>query len=54
MATLSQIIKSPRNVKKKSSSKLEGNPQKKAVCLKIFTISPKNQIQLIDEKLGLI
>ena len=41
MATLSQIIKSPRNVKKKSSSKLEGNPQKKAVCLKIFTISPK-------------
>jgi len=41
MATLFQTIKFPRRLKPKSSSKLQGNPQKKAVCLKIFTISPK-------------
>ena len=41
MATLLQTIKSPRWLKKKYRSKLKGNPQKKAVCLKILTISPK-------------
>lgn len=43
MATLSQIIRLPRVRKKKKSmsSKLKGNPQKKAVCLRVLTISPK-------------
>ena len=30
-----------RNRKKKTISRLRGNPQKKAVCLRVLTISPK-------------
>jgi small subunit ribosomal protein S12 len=43
MATFSQIIHSPRisKTKKSKTPKLKKNPQKKAVCLKILTISPK-------------
>jgi small subunit ribosomal protein S12 len=43
MATLSQIINFPRirKIKKSTSSKLKGSPQKKAVCLRVLTISPK-------------
>jgi len=43
MATLFQIIQSPRikKLKKSSSPKLKENPQKKAVCLRVLTISPK-------------
>ena len=43
MATLKQIICLPR-VKKKvktSSPKLNKNPQQKAICLRVLTISPK-------------
>jgi small subunit ribosomal protein S12 len=43
MVTISQAISSPRKakLKKSSSLKLRGNPQKKAVCLRVLTISPK-------------
>lgn len=43
MSTFSQTINSPKikKLKKKSSPKLRNNPQKKAVCLRVLTISPK-------------
>ena len=44
MVTLSQIINSNSRIskiKKIKTSKLKKNPQKKAICLKILTISPK-------------
>jgi len=44
MSTLSQIFRNPRllkKLKKANSSKLKSNPQKKAVCLRVLTISPK-------------
>ena len=43
MATYSQIIKNPRirKIKKSTSPKLRKNPQKKAVCLRVLTMSPK-------------
>lgn len=43
MARISQLIKIPRVDKfiKSRSPKLLENPQKKAVCLKVLTISPK-------------
>jgi len=43
MSTFSQILKSPRlkKLKKSTSPKLQKNPQKKAVCLRVLTISPK-------------
>ena len=43
MATLQQITFSPRLKKKTrwASPKLNQNPQKKAICLRVLTISPK-------------
>jgi small subunit ribosomal protein S12 len=43
MATINQIIKKPRNNKNKKDKKrsLEQNPQKKGVCLRLFTREPK-------------
>ena len=43
MATLSQVINISRKKKNKikNSPKLNRNPQKKAVCLRVLTISPK-------------
>ena len=43
MSYLNYIIKKPRFKKKKlfKSLKLNGNPQKLAVCLRILTVSPK-------------
>jgi small subunit ribosomal protein S12 len=43
MSTLSQTLRSPKTkkVKNKTSPKLKGNPQKKAVCVRVLTISPK-------------
>jgi len=43
MSTFSQTLKSPRlkKLKKSTSPKLQKNPQKKAVCLRVLTISPK-------------
>jgi small subunit ribosomal protein S12 len=44
VSRVTQLIKNPR-IKKLSKSrrglKLEGNPQRKAICLKALTISPK-------------
>lgn len=43
MSTFSQTLRSPKikKLKNKSSPKLKNNPQKKAVCTRILTISPK-------------
>jgi small subunit ribosomal protein S12 len=43
MSTFSQTLHSPKRKKVKNiaSPKLKGNPQKKAVCLRVLTISPK-------------
>lgn len=42
MTTINQIIRKPRKkITKSSSNALEGNPQKKAVCLRLFTRKPK-------------
>lgn len=43
MSTFSQTIKNPRKPKQKKTlcNKLFKNPQKKAICLKVLTISPK-------------
>jgi small subunit ribosomal protein S12 len=41
MPSLLQIIKKNRKNKKIKKTKLQCNPQKKAVCLRVFTISPK-------------
>ena len=42
MPRIMQLINKPRKQKlKKNKLKLNKNPQKKAVCLKILTISPK-------------
>ncbi len=42
MLTLNQLIKTPRKRKAKSKkSILKKNPQRKGICLKVFTRSPK-------------
>ena len=43
MTQITQLIKNPRvsKVTKVKSSKLLKNPQKRAICIKILTISPK-------------
>lgn len=42
MATLNQIIRKPRKNKNKiKKSSLDRNPQKKGVCLRLFTRAPK-------------
>lgn len=43
MPTLNQLVKKPRFTKKRKpkSFKLKKNPQKRGVCLKVLTMSPK-------------
>jgi len=44
MSMISQTIRSLKKIKKinqKTSPKLRNNPQKRAVCLRVLTISPK-------------
>jgi len=38
---VSTLYKKSKKIKKNNSSKLRKNPQKKAVCLRVLTISPK-------------
>lgn len=47
MATLNQLIRNPRLKKYsvKKSRLLEGCPQRKAVCTKVYIQTPKNLIQ---------
>ena len=48
MPTINQLIKRSR-IKPKLRSKvpaLEKSPQKKGVCTKVYTTTPKNQTQL--------
>jgi small subunit ribosomal protein S12 len=64
MPTFNQIYFLPRvkKIKKCSSPKLNKNPQKKAICLRILTMSPKKpnsanrrivKVRLIDSKIKL-
>jgi len=43
MPTLNQLVRKPRKpkVKKSKSPALEGNPQKKGVCTRVYTTTPK-------------
>lgn len=43
MATVNQLIRKGRkeSVKKKKTPALKGNPQKRGVCTRVFTTSPK-------------
>lgn len=42
MPTFNQLLKTPRKPKRKSKqSALKGSPQRKAICLKLYTRSPK-------------
>ncbi|MCL2621557.1 MAG: 30S ribosomal protein S12 [Firmicutes bacterium] len=43
MPTINQLVKKPRKTKSEKSKAplLEGNPQKRAVCLKVMTKTPK-------------
>lgn len=41
MSTLKQVLKHKKNIIKKKKQLLEGSPQKKGVCLKIYSMNPK-------------
>lgn len=43
MATISQLIRKPRKrrVKKSQSLALESNPQKRGVCIRVYTTTPR-------------
>ena len=43
MPTIGQLVKSPRRPKisRSKTPALEGSPQKKGVCLKVFIVTPK-------------
>ena len=43
MPTISQLIKNPRSVEKKKSKSraMEKNPQKRGVCTRVYTTTPK-------------
>jgi len=43
MPTFTQLIKKPRKAKScgKKSAALNGNPQKKGICIKVYTTNPK-------------
>jgi small subunit ribosomal protein S12 len=43
MPTINQLIKHGREKRKKASSApaLEGNPQKRGVCVRVYTVTPK-------------
>ena len=49
MVTKQQLIKNPRRPKRRSTNvpALKGSPQRKGICLKVYTLSPKNPIPLI-------
>ena len=43
MATINQLIRKPRRrkIKKSPSIALEGNPQKRGVCIRVYTTTPR-------------
>ena len=43
MTTNNQLIKHPRRPKRRSTNvpALKGSPQRKGICLKVYTLSPK-------------
>ena len=46
MPTIQQLIRKPRepNVRKSKSQHLEGSPQKRGVCTRVYTTTPKKPI----------
>ena len=55
MPTISQLIKNSRSVEKKKSKSraLQNNPQKRGVCTRVYTTTPKNLILHLERLLGL-
>ena len=45
MATINQLVRKPRSVKAAKSNvpALEACPQKRGVCTRVYTTTPKNQ-----------
>ncbi len=43
MPTINQLVRNPRKAKKRKSKApaLEGNPQKRGVCIRVYTTTPK-------------
>nr|YP_009541991.1 ribosomal protein S12 [Neogoniolithon spectabile]AYR06661.1 ribosomal protein S12 [Neogoniolithon spectabile] len=41
MPTFKQLLKSPRKYKTSKKGLLEGNPQTKGICLRVYTANPK-------------
>ncbi|MEM9172541.1 MAG: 30S ribosomal protein S12 [Pseudomonadota bacterium] len=43
MATINQLVRKPRSVKREKSNvpALEGSPQKRGVCTRVYTTTPK-------------
>lgn len=43
MPTINQLVRTPRKPKKRKSKApaLEGNPQKRGVCIRVYTTTPK-------------
>jgi len=43
MPTINQLVRNPRKPKKRKSKApaLEGNPQKRGVCIRVYTTTPK-------------
>ena len=48
MSTINQLVRNPRSKKitKTGVPALDGCPQKRGVCTRVYTTTPKNQTQL--------
>ena len=51
MATINQLVRKPRKTKisKSDVPALESCPQRRGVCTRVYTTTPKNQIQLSEK-----
>ena len=51
MPTIQQLVRFERiaNKKKTKSPALKSCPQRRGVCTRVYTTTPKNQIQLLEK-----
>ena len=51
MPTINQLIRQGRKrvTKKSATPALKGNPQKRGVCTRVYTTTPKNQTLLFEK-----
>ena len=56
MATINQLIKKPRKIKKVKSDvpALGGSPQKRGVCTRVYTTTPKKPNSALRKVLTLV